>query len=163
MRPILFYMFINDLDEGTEPPQQTLRLYKIAENTSAIQRHLGRLEKCADGNLMKFSNTKCRVLHQGSSHPEPQLMLGERAAPQTDRQTDSKLNMSQQQAKRSQAAGEEQPADQARWSFHCAQHRQCCAQGWAPQYKAGMGMLAASPVKITEIIKGLQIHPTGEG
>lgn len=89
--PILLNMFINYLDEGTEPPQQTFRLYKIADNTSAIQRHLDRLEKCADGNLTKFSNTKCRALHQGRSHPESQLMLGERAASQrrTDRQTAS--------------------------------------------------------------------------
>lgn len=80
LEPILFNMFINDLDEGTEHPQQTFRLYKIAGNTSAIQMHLDRLEKCADGNLMKFSNTKCRALHQGRSHPQHQLMLGERAA-----------------------------------------------------------------------------------
>lgn len=127
--PIQFYMFINDLDEGTEPRQQTFILYKTAENTSAIQRDLKSLEKCADGNLMKFSNTKCRVLHQGNSHPEPQLMLGERIASQsrTHRQTASwawanSKPLQERQPRDPRLHGEGLPAHEGRWSFHSAQH-----------------------------------------
>lgn len=156
--PILFNMFINYLDEGTEPPQQTFRLYKIADNTSAIQTHLDRLEKCADGNLTKFSNTMQSSAPGEESPPAPAHAAGESSLAQKDSLTDSKLNTSQQQASAAEAAKRSQAAlgraasrtREVVLPFCPALEEsplQCCVQCWASQYKADMDMLAISPAK----------------
>ena len=47
----------------------------MPEGHAAIQRDLDRLEKWADGNLMKLNKEKCKVLHLGRNNPMPQYML----------------------------------------------------------------------------------------
>ena len=70
MVPPQFNIFINDTVDGTK-----CTLSKFAGDTklgegadlpdgcAAIQRDLDRLEKCIDGNLLKFSKGKYQVLH----------------------------------------------------------------------------------------------------
>jgi len=73
--PVLFNIFINDLDAGVEC---TIRIF--VDNTKlggavdsckrqqALQRHLDRLEHWAMINGMKFNMTKCQILHLGWSN-----------------------------------------------------------------------------------------------
>ncbi|KAK4828056.1 hypothetical protein QYF61_023116 [Mycteria americana] len=72
--PVLLNIFINDPEDGTEHTfYRTGRrsLYTrgevcTPEARAAIQRHLGRLEKCADRNHTKFSKRKGKSLCLGS-------------------------------------------------------------------------------------------------
>ena len=83
MGPVLFNIFVGDMDSGIE-----CTLSKFANDTKlcgavdmlegrdAILRDLGRLEKWACANLRRLKKATCKVLHMGRGNPKHKYRLG---------------------------------------------------------------------------------------
>jgi len=77
LEPVLFNIFINDMDSGIKCTLGNLvedtKLSGVAdtlEGRDAIQRDLGRLERWAQAKLMKFNKVKYKVLSISQGNPK---------------------------------------------------------------------------------------------
>jgi len=179
--PVLFDIFVGDMDSGTE-----CILSKLADNTKlcgvvdalegrdAIRRGLDRLERWACVNCLKFNKAKSKVLHVGWGNPKHKYRLdGEWLESSPEEKdlgvlVDEKLNMTLQCVLAAQKANhilgciKRSAVSRSRevivslYSTPMRPHLEYCIQLGGPQHRKDMDVLEQVQRRATKMIRGLE-------
>lgn len=185
--PLLFLIYINDLDRGIENTlvkfADDTKLGGLAnslESTKVIQDDLDRLQIWADTWQMKFNVAKCKVLHVGNKNIRQEYFLGGLKLECSSQEKDLGVIVDQTLTGTSHCALAAKKANRmvgyiARsieykskdvvlllYNTLVRPHLEYCVQFWGPYFKKDIEALEKVQRRATKLIPGIKDEPYEE-